>query len=125
MEIKVNENCNKLKVPFRLMINGPSESGKSELILNILRHKDVLFEKPIDKIVLSIPSGTQSLFAHFAARIGELHPWVEVINGFSTIYEHIPESKRALLIVEDQGEAIANSALFMNLMVLNRCVSLT
>lgn len=120
MAINVHKNCNKLVAPFRLMLNGPSESGKSELIINILRHSETLLDKPMDHIILSIPSGTHHLYAPFAARIGQFHSSVEVINGFKTLYEKVPHNSRCLVICEDQGEAIASSSSFLDLMVMQR-----
>lgn len=102
-----------------MSIKGPSESGKSELVLNLIKHRDVLFRENVDKIIVSVPPNTQALFAPFIARLRELHEVVVVVSGLSeSVYELIKEGEKVLLLVEDQAEAITGSKIFSSLMTM-------
>ena len=58
---KFDGNELKLKVPFRMVIVGPSSSGKTSLTARIIRHRDEIFTKPPTTIIL-VYSEFQALY---------------------------------------------------------------
>ena len=106
-----------IEVPFRIHVTGPSGSGKSELVLAILRHGDTLLEKPIERIMYINPN-----LKHFGS-VND--PFVEALENCSKCdvecrYDMIEECdlvdqinsqggrRRNMLLIIDDSQNIVN-----------------
>jgi hypothetical protein len=58
----INEDDLKLFIPSGIVISGPSSSGKTQLVLKILEHADVLFHPPPKAISKYPKECTQSSY---------------------------------------------------------------
>lgn len=78
--------------PCTIIISGPTKSGKSTFVQNLIDEKDMLFDHHIDEIVYCIPRG---------------HSVPDGLQGLVKIFEGIPESdnfsdkKPRLVILDD------------------------
>jgi hypothetical protein len=70
--MNLNENDLKLKLPFGAIIAGPSSSGKTQLCLRLLEHREKLFE----------PSPRSILYAY--GQFNKMVPYLES-KGIQTI----------------------------------------
>ena len=52
--ITVGPDFGKIKAPFRLNLVGSSASGKSTFLLEMLKHKDFLFDVSFDRYILCV-----------------------------------------------------------------------
>ena len=94
--------------PYRILIIGGSESGKTNSLLNVIRHKpdinkSYLYAKnPYEvKYQLLINKGESTGFKHF----NDSKAFIEYLNDMDDIYKNIeeynPNKKREILIVFD------------------------
>lgn len=49
VSLKVKKDFLKFMCPVRMVINGPTLSGKSECILKLIRHRDLLFDANFER----------------------------------------------------------------------------
>ena len=49
-QIKVSKNFGRFIHPVRLLVSGPTNSGKSEFCLNLLRYRDQLFDQQFKRV---------------------------------------------------------------------------
>lgn len=89
----IDEDDLKFKLPFGMVIGGPSSSGKTTILLNILNHAEQLF-KPVPK---------QIVYAY-----GEYHPHVDKLHKQGvTVHAGLPsedllaQCHRPLLLILD------------------------
>ena len=53
--IKVSENFGKIRCPSRILIAGPTMSGKSMFALELVRHRNIVFDSSFDRIIYCLP----------------------------------------------------------------------
>ena len=104
---------------FRCLVVGPSNAGKSTLILQILRNSDKFFTRKFDHVIYFIPYESMTADREtYVQKLRECVPNLEVIEG-------LPDSKRImsldghkLLYIDDLFYSACNSYDFMNLAVM-------
>jgi hypothetical protein len=86
-----------LKVPASAIISGPSQSGKTNLMLRILIHRKALFTDQFDRIVWSY-SHWQPMYDKIKRQV----PCVEWVSGLPpSLYESFNPQCKTLLVVDD------------------------
>ena len=79
----------RLQHPFRLVLNGPSEAGKTEWIRKLIQHRDEMIYPPPEKIIWCYGEW-QPIYA--------LLPEVEFVDGLN--FEPHP-GRRQLIVLDD------------------------
>ena len=97
----------RLKVPFNMIVSGPTQSGKTTLVKKMIRFKNDMFDRPPKHIVYCYGSEWQKTFddmkrndkVHFISGIPE--------KGISTLFpEHL---RPGLIILDDLMNVVKDS----------------
>jgi len=83
----------RFKHPFTALVSGPTGSGKSYFVRDLLRHRSQLIDTPIHEIIWCYGEW-QSLYAEMKKEMS--------INFHEGILEHLPtDDKPRLVIIDD------------------------
>ena len=97
------------KHPTSIQVSGPTQCGKTRLVLRILEHQLI---QPFPTRIIWVFSEPQPDYIE-AAR---MYPHIEFERGWNDdIYDRITPSERNLLIVDDQMEEAGSSKTLQNL----------
>lgn len=110
-QISLQENDFKLKTPFSMSISGASQSGKSELIAEFVRHKSLIFDKNFERIIYCQPEGLAHRPNRIFDQIKTDFPTAELVSGLpdvSKLYLDL-DSTSCLVIIDDQMNDFLNS----------------
>ena len=93
----------------RIIICGPSSSGKSELIYNIINHSDKMFDHPISRIYY--------FYGMWQEKFKRNSDTVEYIEGLPTqvFLDEISYESHKLMVIDDQQMTALNSRLIADL----------
>jgi hypothetical protein len=111
-KISQQSNCFKLVCPFAMAICGPSQVGKSEFILQLIKNRQDLFSADFSRVIYCQPesllSNTQNSF--FQKIVDEI-PMAEVNYGLPKLSDlHLEaNSLPCLLIIDDLMSKFMNS----------------
>jgi hypothetical protein len=85
-ETTVTDADLKLLCPFRLMITGPTDSGKSSFLLNIVRHRQVMCSESFGRIVYCIPESDTTIHVNnFVEALREEFEDLELVKGLPDV----------------------------------------
>ena len=59
--LKIPEIFDKLVTPARIVISGPTQSGKSHFIYELIKHRKTVFDNDFEQIVYCLPSNCFNL----------------------------------------------------------------
>lgn len=99
--------------PFTCLIAGPTQSGKTHFIKEILKFKNIIISEPIERVVFCF-SSWQPLFQD----IKEIDPKIEFNEGIINFNEFNP-NKRNLLILDDLVHDCENDTNILNLFTVD------
>lgn len=77
-KFQFNHNVNRFIHPFRMMIAGPSQSGKSTFIFNLLKHRQELFSTSFSRVIYFVPSHNLDAHQNFIAKLKSVFRDLEV-----------------------------------------------
>ena len=96
--------------PTTILIAGPTQAGKTEFVINILKNADTLIREPPNKIIWAYGQKNDRQMD----KIAHVSPNVEFIEGFPNL-DCIDTSQNTLLILDDLMDEIGKSATCANL----------
>ena len=125
-ELNLDPNAFKFKSPFALAISGPSQSGKSHFILNLLKNHEQLFDCVFQRVIYCQPSSLVHTSNAYFSSIKAIFPLAELISGLpsvSKLHLDITGSPPALLIIDDLQTEFLNSIEMLHLLTagVNHC----
>lgn len=97
-----------IKMPFRLLIVGPTSSGKTTLVYRLLKQPKALFGTTFQHIVYAVPKMTDS-HAQFVDMLQNSFPHLTVHEGIPDIEQLGVMTGSKLLILDDLIHAVVNS----------------
>jgi len=98
--------------PSPIIIVGPTQSGKTEFVIQLLKHKDILFHPPPDRIIWAYGQKNESQLK----RIAEISPIIEFHAGLpDTETLNLNPEQNNILILDDLMDEIAASKSTKNL----------
>ena len=120
-KVHLPKNGLKLKMPFSLMVSGPSQSGKSQWICKLIEQRAQIFETEFDQIIYCQPE----LLAHrpneIFNRILKSFPTAMLLSGLPNIAKlhlNIGRGRPVLLIIDDQMNAFLSSEAMLHLLTV-------
>lgn len=102
-EIKMNSDGLKFKTPFGMLVCGPSQSGKSEFLFNLVKFREDLFTNQFERIIYcqanSFSAKNQSFFERLKSEFStiELCQGLPSISGLNLDLNNSP----SLLLIDD------------------------
>ena len=103
-ELCVTKNFGKIACPSRLVIAGPTMSGKSTFALQLIKYRNLVYTHPFSRIVYALPEESLHLHQDFLAKLREACEAVEIVEGLPDIQElHLATEKNShkLLVLDD------------------------
>ena len=115
-QLSVPDTFDKILTPARIIITGPTMSGKSHFIYQLIKFRDIVFESSFEQIIYCLPPNSLNLHIDF---VNALH---DVCSNLSLIIiEDMPDlealkldaNKRPkLLVIDDLMRKALNSSTF-------------
>lgn len=105
-------------VPSRMGIYGPSQSGKSTLILQLLKHRETVYAKKFDKFFYCLPQNKAESRTKFISQLREICGDIIFCEGFPNLEEHYMknENEAKLVIFDDLATTLINNKDFYELL---------
>lgn len=119
-EVTLTEDDLKIASPFAMMIAGPSQSGKSELIFQLVKFRADVFSSDFCRIVYCNSNTYSPKNKRFIQRLQEEFPQVEIKQGLPDVVDlHLNlSSQPTLIIIDDLMKEVVQSSK-MNDLVAN------
>lgn len=96
-----------IKSPFRMLVVGPTSSGKTTIVHRLLKHPKVLFGTNFDHIVYAVPKMTDT-HHEFVNLLQQTVPNVTIHQGIPNVEELSVMGGRKLLILDDLIQQVVN-----------------
>lgn len=118
-EINVEPDAFKFKCPFALSISGPSMSGKSYFILELLKNHKTMFNTSFHRVIYCQPSSLIHRSNDYFNSIKNIFPSAELVSGLpsiSKLHLDLTGSLPALIIIDDLQTEFLNSVEMLELL---------
>ena len=119
-KITLDNNSLSIQVPFSMSISGPSQSGKSEFICQLIQHRERLFTSKFVRIIYCQPESLAHKNNTFFNRIKEYFPTAELNNGLPNISKLNLDlnTMPCLLIIDDLMTEFLDSPQMVDLLAI-------
>ena len=77
-KLQFTRNVNRFIHPFRMMIAGPSQSGKSTFIYQLMQHKQELFTTSFARVIYFVPASNLDAHQDFIAKLKSVFRDLEI-----------------------------------------------
>jgi hypothetical protein len=118
-EVNLEPNAFKLKSPFALSISGPSMSGKSHFVLNLLQNHKTMFDCIFQRVIYCQPSSFIHTSNVYFNNIKAIFPSAELVSGLpsiSRLHLDITGAPPTLLIIDDLQTEFLDSIEMLHLL---------
>jgi hypothetical protein len=120
-EIHVSPNFTKFMGPFRMVLCGSSQIGKTRLLVELIKYREQVFNIKFSRIIYSIPDSNIGVNTEVIKSLRTDCPNIEIESEFQSAeqWNLIPNlsGKHVLLCIEDQYPSLAKSANFETLLI--------
>ncbi len=101
--VTVSKNFGKIITPSRMLICGPTMAGKSTFALELIKHRNVVYDQDFQRIIFALPEDSIHLHQNFLEKLRQVYPAIEIVEGLPNINElHLKDDKESkLLIIDD------------------------
>ncbi len=103
-EVNVSKSFIKIHCPSRMVVAGPSLSGKSQFALKLIKYRTTVYSHQFDRIVYCLPENSIHLHQKFLENLKEACDFIEIIEGLPDIANlnlASDHSSHKLLIMDD------------------------
>ncbi len=116
-EVTVSKDFGKIVCPSRMLISGPTMCGKSTFALELIKHRDHVFDEEFSRIIYALPDDSIHLHDDFVRKLQESYAAVEIIEGLPKVGDlHLKDDKlHKLLIIDDLMTSVFDSQTMMDL----------
>ncbi len=100
--IKVSELWGRIMTPFRMIISGPTLAGKSQFCKQLIKHRNVVFDKEFTRVLYAIPEESAHLHQEFIEELRKYYNHLEIVEGLPNLSElQLRVDQRPKLIIID------------------------
>ncbi len=90
----------RFRVPFAMVVSGPSQGGKSEFILNLIKFREYLFTSRFHRIIYCAPEAESNKVKDFFQRITNEFSSAELWIGLPNLHRlQLKHSELPTLII--------------------------
>jgi len=116
--IDIDDDDLKFKTPCKVCISGSSMSGKTEFMLKLIIHRNVIFDTDFVKVVYCTPESSSLRPEPIYDRIKEHCPFVEFVSGFPDLEKLDLDInvKPMIIFLDDLQEILVNDSRMVQLM---------
>ena len=114
--IQLGKGSMSFQTPARIVVSGPTESGKSTLILEILKDREHMFSTKFKEIHYCMPKMIFDLKEKFSEKLEAICPEIKIIEGLPNIAELAEENSHRLIILDDLSEESTSHHLFKKML---------
>ncbi len=103
-EINVSPNFAKICCPSRLVVAGPTMSGKSTFALQLIRHRATVYSHSFSRIIYAFPEESLHLHQTFIQDLRNACNFIEIVEGLPHTDEYHLDSEKTshkLVILDD------------------------
>ncbi len=103
-DLTVSSHFAKIACPSRLVIAGPTMSGKSTFALQLIKNRNIVYTHIFERIVYALPESSLHLHQKFISELRETCEKIEIIEGLPDIDElHLAADKSThkLVVLDD------------------------
>jgi len=120
-ELTVGPNFAKIMIPARIVVAGPTMAGKSEFILNLVKHRDSVFSEEFKRIIYAIPEESMHLHGSYLERLKQACASVQIHEGLPDLdMLHLcSEKSHKLLILDDLADQVFTNKQMLHLITKN------
>ena len=118
-KLEVSANFGKIICPSRLVIAGPTLSGKSTFAYQLVKYRDTIYSEPFSRIIYALPETSIHLHKDFIENLRSDCANIEIVEGLPDLEEvHLTADKNThkLLILDDLMTKVFASANMLELM---------
>ncbi len=109
------DNSNLIALPLKyhstMIISAPTQSGKTNLVTSILKHKNQIYEPPVPDRILFCYSLFQDAYLQLERDVKNIR-FYQGLPPLSVIEEELREHRRLFLIVEDLSHELFDDKTF-------------
>ncbi len=84
-EVSVSKNFTKIQCPSRMVVSGPSLSGKSQFCLKLIHFRQKVYSVDFERVIYCLPENSIHLHQHFIQKIKDICDFAEIVEGLPDI----------------------------------------
>lgn len=110
-EVNLTDDDFRIITPFSMIISGPSQSGKSELILKLVKYREKIFSTKFNRIIYCFPSSLATNSLRYLQNMRNEFSALEIFYGLPDLVKLNLQQNRlpCLLIIDDLMTEFLNS----------------
>lgn len=110
--LDTHSDFSKFCLPQRILISGPSHSGKSHFLHQLIKFREQIFDKKFHRIIYCFPENLSEIANPFIDKLKEEYPSLEINLGVPkvTTLGLNSDLRHSLLLIDDLFQQCANSA---------------
>jgi hypothetical protein len=85
-KLNLDADTLRFRVPFAMVVSGPSQGGKSEFILNLIKCRESLFTSRFHRIIYCAPESESNKVKDFFQRIKDEFTTAELWIGLPNLH---------------------------------------
>jgi hypothetical protein len=110
MEVDIQKNDLLFQSSFRMLLAGPSGSGKSQMIFNLIKYRKQMFLCPFSYIMYCRPPNPSSKDVNFENKLKEACDFIQFHDGLPNFEEISYISGEKLIILDDLILAVVSNS---------------
>ncbi len=114
-EVMVSKKFIQIQCPSRMVISGPSLSGKSHFCLKLIKFRQQVYSEKFERVLYCLPENSIHLHHQFIQKLKDICDFVEIVEGLPDINDlnlGTGPSIHKLLIMDDlMTRAFASNAI--------------
>lgn len=120
-KLDVPSNFENFLLPQRQLCCGPSMSGKSTYMKNLIKYKNQIFDQKFSRIIYSCPDSLVESNKNYCDELKSIFPNVEFINGIPTVdsLQLRTDKEHKLILIDDQFDQACNSKTIYDIFCLH------
>ncbi len=116
--LEVGDSFAKIICPSRMVISGPTLSGKSTFALNLLKYREKIYSNSFCRIIYALPEHMFHLHQKFISDLKEVCSFIEIVEGLPDLFYlnlGMDKNSHKLIILDDMMSQVFESKQMLEL----------